>query len=62
MTMYYRNPDYIDLDRLAKAVREMPESKPLTLPNRLLLSMGMIVAPVAAFFLILGIGHLINGL
>ena len=60
--MYYRNPDYIDLDRLAKAVRDMPDAKPLTLPNRLLLSMGMIVAPVAAFFLILGIGRLINGL
>lgn len=59
--MNYRNPDYINLDRLTKAIRSMPEPKPLTLPNRLALSFGMILAPVAAFFLILGVGRLING-
>ena len=60
--MYYRNPDHIDLDRLTKATRSMPEPKPLTLPIRLALSFGMILAPVATFFLILGVGRLIGGL
>jgi len=62
MTMYYRNPDHMDLGLLAKAVCSVPKPKPLTLPNRLILSFGMIVAPVAGFFLILGIGRLIGGL
>jgi hypothetical protein len=57
--MYYRNPDYIDLDRLTRTVQAAPEPKPLSLANRLLLSVGMIVAPVVAFFLILGVSRLI---
>jgi hypothetical protein len=58
--LYYRNPDYIiDVNRLAKDARTMPELKPLSLANRLLLSVGPIVAPVIAFFLILGIARLI---
>ncbi len=62
VTMYYRDPDHMDLDRLANAVGSVPRPKPLLLPNRLILSFGMIVAPVAGFFLILGIGRLIRGL
>jgi hypothetical protein len=60
--MYYRNPDYMDLDRFTKPVRAMPESKPLGPRERLLLSMGMIAMPVAALFLVLGLGRLVNGL
>jgi hypothetical protein len=60
--MYYRNPDDIDLNRLAQAIRALPEPKPLTLPNRLVLSFGMILAPVLVFFLALGIGRLVDGL
>jgi hypothetical protein len=57
--MYYRNPGYIDVDRLAKAIRAMPEPEPMSLANRLFLSVGLIVAPVFAFLLVLGIGRLI---
>jgi hypothetical protein len=57
--MYYRNPDYANVDRLTRAVRAMPEPGPLSLANRLLLSVGLIAAPITAFFLILGIGRLI---
>jgi hypothetical protein len=60
--MYYRNPDYIDVDRLANSVWAKPEPQPLSLANRLLLSVGLIVAPVAAFFLILEIGRLVAAL
>ena len=60
--MYYRNPDYIDIDRLTKAVRAMPEPAPLSLANRIILSVGMMAAPVVAFFVILGIDHSIAAL
>jgi hypothetical protein len=57
--MYYCNPDHIDLDRLTKTVRAMPEPKPLNLTNRLILSVGLIAAPVVVFSLILGVGRLV---
>lgn len=57
--MYHRNADTIDGDRLAKAMQALPVSQPLNLTDRLLLSVGMIVVPVAAFFLILGVGRLV---
>jgi hypothetical protein len=58
--LYYRNPDYIiDVDRLTKAVRTMSEPKPVSLANRLILSVGLIVAPVITFFLILGVARLV---
>lgn len=59
--MFYRHPDYIDLERLKTAVRAMPEPKGLTLSNRLLLSVGMIAAPVLVFFVIVGVSRLIGG-
>jgi hypothetical protein len=58
--LYYRNPDYIiDVDRLTKAARTMPEPKPVSLANRRILSVGLIVAPVITFFLILGVARLV---
>jgi hypothetical protein len=60
--MYYRNPDDIDLNRLAQAIRALLEPRPLTLSNRLVLSFGMTLAPVLVFFLALGIGRLVDGL
>lgn len=60
--MYYRNPDYIYLAHFAKAARTPPSNpKPIGPLDRLLLSVGLIVAPVAAFFLILGIGRFMSG-
>ena len=56
--MYYRHPDYIDLERLKGAIRAMPEPKPMKLAERRLLSVSMIVAPVLAFLLILGVSRL----
>jgi hypothetical protein len=53
--MYHRNPGHIDIDRLTKAVRAMPEPRPLNPAKWLLLSVGLIAALVAAFFIILGI-------
>lgn len=58
--MYYRHPGYIDLESLKYAIRAMPEPEPMTLAERLLLSVGMIVAPVLAFFLILGVSRLVS--
>jgi hypothetical protein len=58
--MYYRNPDYSDVERLTRAIRAMPEPKPLSLANRLILSVSLIIAPVVTFFLILGVGRLVN--
>lgn len=55
--MYFRNSGYIDVHRFTQAVRAIPETPPLSLSNRLLLSAGMILMPVAAFFLILAIGR-----
>jgi len=60
--MYYRNPDDIDLNRFAQAIRALLEPRPLTLSNRLVLSFGMTLAPVLVFFLALGIGRLVDGL
>ncbi len=57
--MYYRNPDYIDVDRLKRAVHALPEPKPLSLANRFFLSAGIIAVPVVVFFLILGIDRLV---
>lgn len=57
--MYYRNADYIVTEHLGRTVRAMPARAPLNWPNRLFLSMGLIVAPVAVFFLVLGIGRLV---
>ena len=59
--MYYRHPDYIDVERLQTAIRAMPESKGLSLSNRLLLSVSMIAAPVLVFFVIVRISRLIAG-
>jgi hypothetical protein len=53
--MYYRNPGTVDIDRLTKAVRAMPKSRPLSLARWLLLSVGMVAALIVAFFIILGI-------
>ena len=39
--MYYRNPDYFDDERLSKMAGGEPDSKPVTLPSRLLLSIGL---------------------
>jgi hypothetical protein len=50
--MYYRNPDHFDVERLVTAVRAMPQPKPMNLAGRLILSVGLIVAPVVTFFLI----------
>jgi len=58
--MYYRNPDYLDVERVAKAGRAKREFEPVSLGGRLILSVGLIVAPVAAFFLILGIDRLVS--
>ena len=60
--MYYRNPDHIDPVRLNKAIRTARLSKPPSLASRLFMSVGMIVAPVVAFFLILGVDRLIAAL
>jgi len=59
--MNYRNPDYIGLERLKTAIRAMPEPKGLSLPNRPLLSVGMIAAPVLVFLVFVGISRLIAG-
>ncbi len=59
--MYRRYPDYIDLERLKTAVRAMLEPSGLNLSNRLLLSVGMIAAPILAFTVIVGINRLIAG-
>ena len=56
--MYFRNPDHIDVDWLVRAARAVPDPKPLSLPDRLVLSVGMIAAPAAAILLTLGIGQL----
>jgi hypothetical protein len=60
--MYYRNPDNIDLDRLTKTVRPVPNLEPMSLSSRLFLSVGMITAPVVTFFLILGVSRVIAAL
>jgi hypothetical protein len=60
--MYYRNPDYFDVERRSKMAGAEPDAKPLTLPTRLLLSLGMILAPVLVIFLALGIGRLVSSL
>lgn len=61
--MYYRNPDYICLAHFTQAARTPPSNpRPISPLDRLLLSVGLIVAPVVAFFLILGIGRLMGGL
>ena len=62
MIMYYRNPDYFELDQLIKALRSVPEPTCAKLSNRLTISFGMLIGLVAAFLMILGIGHLIGGL
>lgn len=59
--MYYRHPNHIDVERLKAAIRAMPEPKGLSLPNRLLLSVGMIAAPVLVFFVFVGISKLLAG-
>jgi hypothetical protein len=58
--MYYRNPDYLEVDRLAKGGRAKHEFEPVSLAGRLILSVGLIAAPVVAFFLILGIDRLVS--
>ncbi len=60
--MHVRNPGYIDIERFAKAVRAMPEPQRMSLANRLLLSVGMIVAPVIVFVVILGVARLVAAL
>lgn len=59
--MYYRHPTPIDVERLKTAIRAMPEPKGLSLSNRLLLSVGMIAAPVLVFFVFVGISKLLAG-
>jgi hypothetical protein len=57
--MYYRNPDHLIVGSLRKAAKLTPEFQPRSLSNRLILSVGMIVAPVVTFFLVLGIVRLV---
>ena len=58
--MYYRNPDYFDVERLSRALRAVPEPKPMKLAGRIIFSVSLIAAPVVTFFLVLGIGRLVN--
>ena len=58
--MYYRNPDYFDLERRLKAAGIEPDPKPQTLVGRLLVSTGPVLIPVSAIFLALGIGLLVG--
>lgn len=56
-SMYDRPPDYVAVERWTRAVRDVP--KPLSLPDRLLLTFGIILMPIVAVFLVLRIGRLI---
>ena len=58
--MYYRNPDYFDLERRLKCAGVEPYPKPQTLFARLLVSTGPVLSPVFAIFLALGIGRLVS--
>jgi hypothetical protein len=60
--MYYRNPDHYDVDRLTKVEKRNLEFQPRSLSNQLILSIGMIVAPVVTFFLVLRIVRLVAAL
>ena len=60
--MYYRNPDHYDVDRLTKVEKRKLEFQPRSLSNQLILSIGMIVAPVVTFFLVLRIVRLVAAL
>jgi len=57
--MYHRNPDNYNIDSWTKAAKVKLEFQPRSLSNRLILSIGTIVAPVVTFFLILGIARLV---
>ena len=50
--MNYRYPNSIDVDRLAKAVRAVPQDPPSSGVVKLFIAMGLIAAPIFAFFLI----------
>lgn len=51
--MYYRNPDYFDVERLTKALRAMPEQAPPHGIGKLFIAMALVAAPIFAFFLII---------
>jgi len=56
--MYYRNPDYLNVEQLAKAFQTVPGSRPVNWRRGLLHSTLMFAIPAIALLLVLGIGCL----
>lgn len=58
--MYYRNPDYLNIEQLARAFQSAPRSRPVNWRRGLLHSTLMFAVPAVALLLILSVGSLVS--